>query len=316
MIDENATFGFESEWAANYRPLVRNLYENDYLPDDEPHSYHCDCDGCNFENGDMLKAQRDSSCDGEIISAAFFVSHFHAAQELMTALETAAFLHDAEPGIGAGFHVHARTAMLHLRTDEPCDESFTTFLSVLLTLPGLRWLGSGRHLTFGNNNHDTLDTVARMVLNIDTNARSIPATFIAWANNENNERELWMPFYWDIVSADRHGHVNWRTRYDTIEFRLFRSTRMAWRMELYCLLAALSVSPNFNTFVLDWHRSNTMDNATFKHGDWFLNLLSDAHAVDSSGTRTSRLMAHLLELCQTQCDYIQSEPIVPAGYVV
>jgi hypothetical protein len=59
------------------------------------------------------------------------------------------------------------------------------------------------------------------------------------------KREICRALYRDHRQHDRHSYLNVNTRWDTWEFRLFNSTRSAWRMELFCLIALAFANNGF-----------------------------------------------------------------------
>lgn len=318
MFSSTVTFGFESEWATNIQPLLSNLYHNDLIPDPELHSYHCDCEHCADMEDYPLKAQRDSSCAGELISTVYSFGTYNRVSDLFTSIEHAAYETDAEPGILAGFHVHARHSVLHMRTDSPSLSTFRTFIATNLMLPALISLGVGRHLEFGYNNSNTLETldVARGTMTTSHNTRD---WLLDWYDRFNAVEEFENDDQYNtwryITTTDRHGYINWRTRYDTIEFRLFRSTRMAWRMELYALLAMLTVSPLFHDALIT-HVRDTLDEDTWRAGQWLPDVLHYAPSTDdANGEAKRRLTDTLRTLCVTQYDYVNNTLDVPSTYV-
>lgn len=318
MIDPFVTIGFESEWANHLTPMLVRLHADGHIPDPELHSYHCDCEHCAEMEDYDLKAQRDSSCAGELISSCFSITMWDRITDILSSLEQAAYDTDAEPGIHAGFHVHARHQNLYLRRDTPDERSFETFIGTLMFYPVLQLLGNGRHLGYGFNNVPTIDIINGALDYIDPNKSNIDCLvqWAQWYRDEGYHTEQQANAWHNITGADRHSYINWRTRYDTIEFRLFRSTRMAWRMELYILLAALTVSPNFSSHVVDYIINTPMTDDDWLDGTWGMSLIRELPTLPNAPLNTARRIAHLQELCNVQYDYITNTPNVPATFTI
>jgi hypothetical protein len=223
------TFGFEAEFQENVPALVTALHEEGLVADDEMHAYHCRCESCDFDSRWTYRAQTDSSCGGEVISQIFDSSNISTAVEAMQSLERAAIETDAEPSLGAGFHVHVDWRQLRERN--LADDALWAYLRWEATLGEL--VARGRWPDVRGFNL----SLRRVVQGFDIDGTD---TFDAWALselkhevrcyvNEDEDRHLWLNF-------NTRGRRTW-------EFRLFNSTRVAWRMEMYARLALLFVTP-------------------------------------------------------------------------
>lgn len=204
--------GFEAEFVTNAEALARRLHREGYSGSESIHHYHCRCEDCEYGTGSPLfRVQSDSTCDGEVISN--ILTSRAGLNEACLALQKAAVDADAEPGLAAGFHVHSTTRRI---VNNP--QAFWTIARwepALLALSGGRWHSNRR-------NNDSLHE------SVVVGSGCAPGTDVP---SELRERA-----YRHHQSADRHNNLNINTRYDTWEFRLWNSTRSAWRMELFCLL--------------------------------------------------------------------------------
>ena len=205
------TFGFEAEFGTGVSALVSALYGEEACGMSEMHSWHCGCEKCDFDNGYLFRAQTDSSCDGEVITSIFSDGDWHTARYAMELLERLAFDVDAEPSTDAGCHVHVGVGHLDF------DQKVEAFDNYLRWEPVLERVSAGRW----RHNRGANQPVRYCSLNYcDT----------PYASHAEN---------------DRHSQLNVNTGHGTWEFRLWNSTRMAWRMELWVRLSLLFVNPDF-----------------------------------------------------------------------
>jgi hypothetical protein len=308
MIVPSTTVGFEAEWGANLDGLAHRLYEAGLLPEPDPHHYHCDCGTC-LDWDLPLRVQNDSSCDGELISAPYQVGT--AAQrsrlsQLTMRIEAAAFEVDAEPGIHAGFHVHARhPGMIQdLRIATPDNTRLVA--ANLLALHPLGRIAQGRHCAQGTMNADNnhwLRRTWRSLYGANDQAVDLALGF-ADLFDHDPDSEHWDRYsaLWEhVVRADRHSLIAWRTRYDTVEYRLWRSTRMAWRMDLWWHLSALLVSPLFCNEIISVVAEHDATDTDLADPAWFLELVQ-AHAPA------------IAEPLATQIEYLDNTTVPPSQY--
>lgn len=108
-------FGVEYEWVAGAGAALIELHRNGLAGDDSPHEYHCGCETCDvYPNGDgpprrrygwTFHGQKDCTCSGEIITCPLPYGTDEATAALL-AMERAAIDGRAVPGQEAGQHVH------------------------------------------------------------------------------------------------------------------------------------------------------------------------------------------------------------------
>lgn len=251
-------FGFELEWQSNALPLVEWLHANhpDVMGCSGIHGYHCGCEECDFSY--PLKANRDSSCAGEIVSRPFRT--IDEALPIFDLIQEAAVEVDAEPGWDAGLHVHVDMS----RT--PASQRAATFVEFLRWQNVFVSFAIGRFEYLRDNNRSPLDNLLPYIRNIRDDAPwcDVPREIIdadgnyipnpSWREPARFTMPLathWlsqgvppgrrMNLYAGILdynnNCDRHSYLCTHTRYGTWEFRVFNSTRSAWRMELSCELA-------------------------------------------------------------------------------
>lgn len=252
----SSTFGFECEMETGAQELTVSLYGEDHeqlIGVDHLHGYHCDCPSCVFNPSRRqpfdLRAQTDSSCSGELISRVF--ASMVEARPVMEKIQEHAILVDAIPGFSAGFHVHVGMSSMGRRERAPMFFEFLRFE------PLLTFLATGRWVQLRENNASVRQTLAYTLA--DT------ANFRRSDYNDMTERQIseclntirnGMDFAYSRenllevhVHNDRHSNLAVRTRHETWEFRIFNSTRSAWRMELWCGLARAMVDPVFSSLL-------------------------------------------------------------------
>lgn len=211
------------------------------------HSYHCDCSSCRYDNGYAFRGQRDSSCSGEIISRPF--DTLIESLDAMVGLQEAAVKTDAVPGWSAGFHVHVN---IQGRTMNTRGRALWQFLRWEDTL---RYIAAGRFPNQRSNNNRVIDCLGPDLRCLDVvagapwAARPDRYTFevpdLAWCETEMNDVDLdhlrrWL--YEAHIDSDRHSNLNVNTQHGTWEFRLWNSTRAAWRMQLFVGLSQAFVT--------------------------------------------------------------------------
>lgn len=233
------TFGFESEWEEGGPELAQQLYALGLVGSPELHSYHCDCDYCDFSGEYPLRVQRDSTCSGEVISSPYD-SNDSGWLDHLNDLQAAALEVDAVPGWQAGFHVHV--SRRHLRGDEQRG---------LVLFAAAKWEGVLRYLAAGRfPNQREMNQPLRRVLRSamgyvleDVAPTMEDARSFEWAaanvlnGDEGDATHMLEDLYRSHCDNDRHSNLNVRTSHPTFEFRFWNSTRSAWRMELWCRLS-------------------------------------------------------------------------------
>lgn len=192
-------FGFELEVRSNARTVLANLQSQGVTRHDHFHAYHCRCDLCAYEPspGRLFLAQEDCTVDGEIISCVLehgSLDHHRA----VSAASRAMLLSAAGTEGSTGFHVHVS------------HEEFTTrrqrrILFRLMHRYGadLSEIAAGGHESVRSYNGNPSDW--------------------SWAGNTTDWASTrWIPNCgsWLVEKPATH------------EFRLWNSTRVAWRMNL------------------------------------------------------------------------------------
>lgn len=244
-----ATFGFEAEYATNASGVIQHLHAGGYAGTDALHSYHCDCAYCEFHSGYAFRGQTDSSCSGEIISDVMATGEAfvfedgefeYAPTALMDRLCEAAVEVDAEPGLNSGFHVHVGIDGLGLNALRESLWQFIRWEPVLARIGGGRWQEqrSGMNSTVRqctshvfNDWHDADGWTETAIRNVDT--------------DNDDHGEFLTQLLYAQQQADRHSNLNISARRaPTWEFRLWNSTRSAWRMEMFCGLSVALLDPD------------------------------------------------------------------------
>lgn len=283
------TFGYEAEFQSNAGLALRALHERGYAPTPDMHRWHCDCTTCRFSGvGHLFRGQTDSSCSGEIISS---VNRLRTGRDLANAyidtetgrvssrdafqaLQDAAVEFDAEPGTRSGFHVHV--GVDHLNEDNKIKAVYNLARWEQLlydiaagSLPiGAR--GENRryqddHLPrahqlaqqtrrFSSAEYPRREVIDGFTVDPDDGYIIAPAP-----EAQSIERVL----YRVASEADRHSSLNLRTNHGTWEFRLWNSTRSAWRMEMFCHLSLALVEPDVILAMYDTPDDN-LDLDTFE----------------------------------------------------
>jgi hypothetical protein len=266
------TFGVEYECDVNAPELVQWLRMNhpDEIGSDSLHSYHCDCDTCDSDY--TFRAQRDSSCSGEIISTVFNSDFMDDAVESLKLLEEGSIAVDAEPGPNSGFHVHVGVNEHQLRYSQPSQHLADAYFEFVRWENIITQIASGRFRFNRNNNHSVQTLAHEFLTNLDGEPWAYQDSQIYdferdryIANpNYNPDQESRTPTqvlhmvaesdHVDRVKMDlllgshdwdRHSNLATRTRHNTWEFRVFNSTRAAWRMELWVRTALAFMQPEF-----------------------------------------------------------------------
>ena len=260
------TFGWEAEYATPVTTLALELHRRDATIDFSVHSYTCDCSGCEYvddidgENDNYdhdpyaFRVKHDSSCGGEVISRVF--NDTTQAKRYWSMLEEASVLTDAEPGLQAGFHVHVGRG--HLR---PAGRGRLVW-AMMLYEPLLLQIASGRFTQHRGWNSPLAETMSGFMHEwlYDNKGVSVYSYSVQCADIKeliDADETLRNLFYRGLANAhrnvDRHSSMAFSPRYPTMEFRLWNSTRSAWRMELWCRLSLLLADPEFVTHALERH---------------------------------------------------------------
>ncbi len=203
------------------------------------HAWHCNCRSCRFDSEWLFRAQTDSSCSGEIISTILHHDPTHDAHvaDVFDILQEAAVATDAEPGLRAGLHVHVGMSSR--------SENKRRFLwAFLRSEPMLQLLAAGRFTSQRSNNTSLQSLLAYGLRDFGGTDRyaSTPETIAAI--EEGNSIDSAMRWAMgEQECADRHSNLNVNTGHGTWEYRLWNSTRSAWRLEMFTRVSVALVDP-------------------------------------------------------------------------
>lgn len=238
------TFGFETEFASGADLLIAALYERGFAAqqDGRLHSYHCDCTTCRALHSVTFRAQRDSSCGGEIISGIFTDENWQGAVDSMYALQEAALDVDAAIDMHCGMHVHIGGE----------DIANTEHL-------GMAWLGLEpllwEHVADGawgrrRNSNVLLSTMICDVMQSDRvwerhDLYPVPERQLGTCPDQFvREYQNALRYRLQGMGWDRHCDLALAGHGGTYEFRIFNATRVAWRIELACRLSVAICQPD------------------------------------------------------------------------
>jgi len=251
------TFGMEIEFQDNAELLVEktHMLYPELLPSDSLHSYHCDCNNC-MSRTVTLRAQRDSSCSGELITKVFNENEFSEFVEVLDCLQEVAVEVDAVPGTNAGVHVHVVPVTENFLQCHELLWQFMRWEDAVIRLangrfPGLRPMNTSvqesnlynlhtlwyDYAPEGEARRRELSGFSEYVKKID----ALPSTLeVEVGQPRGATREWWLAnLFNNHYEADRHSNLAIRTRHDTWEFRVWNSTRSAWRWEMYAKMSLL-----------------------------------------------------------------------------
>jgi hypothetical protein len=236
-------FGFEAEYQFD---------STDLIGANELHSYHCDCDFCRFtdDNGELtsevplLRAQRDSTCSGELITRPLV--SFDEARTVMQAMQESAIEVDAIPGMNSGFHVHVEVD----RSNRNRMNNWRNFFEFMRWEHVVSYFARGRFDSLREMNRTVksdlryhLEEMSRTDLGFNPYDYSYHAILDRIAeiprdsgpymldSQEAQIKSRLFSFHWN---NDRHSTLCVKTRHNTWEYRIWNSTRSAWRMEMFC----------------------------------------------------------------------------------
>jgi len=221
------TFGFELEFEENAELVANHLFKHTEGLIGKPGlcRYHCDCNYC-YNTNIPLRAQTDSSCSGEIISNIMLSEDMSKLPQLLSDIQTAAVEVDAVPGFSSGMHVHvARPRLDNVTRGE--------MVEIIAGLEGrLQSLARGRFEMHRSNNTRIVDAVNDIRYD--------------WDSYGKEDYDSWHDYlYVRYNDMDRHINLCTRTRHNTWEFRIWNSTRSAWRMEMNIRLSLLLINYEF-----------------------------------------------------------------------
>jgi hypothetical protein len=181
--------------------------------------------------------------------------------DAMATIERLAVEVDAEPGYNSGFHVHVGIGHLSPEQQANCFAAFVRWEHVLTSLARGRF-DALRH----GQNRSVYDDMASYSLfdwlysEWQSTANMPARSFDSLDDCDNAVTEVDNPLLtrrWRAQMLeihrhnDRHNNLNVRTRRPTWEFRLWNSTRSAWRMELFTRLSVALVDHGVALSLLD-----------------------------------------------------------------
>lgn len=216
------TFGIELEFEDDIDPLIRMLHADGALPEPRRHGYHCTCSSCRWDNRYTIKAQHDSSCGGEIITKPFNVqTEWDQFVELTNYLQASVIEAGVDAGLRAGSHVHVRTPVNH----------YDAYAAFVLWHEHLVALAQGRWSSMRQGNNTLITGTPAFNSWVRYVGGSVAQADAELRTNEHQRRSL----YIDVARPmDRHSTLNVNTSTGcTWEYRLWNSTKLAWRMRAY-----------------------------------------------------------------------------------
>lgn len=258
MRKNQVTFGFESEWQTNAARLNDRLYARGQTLTEVLHPWHCGCEGCDPFQSANFYGQTDSSCSGEIISrvCAFEDTNYDGqfverVGSMFDILSEEAYAVDAEPGDRSGFHVHVGVGDLTLDERAQNLAAFVRWESVLLGVSAGAFednRGYNTTLTGGSVGDTAADILSAAGLTAWSRGEVIE-TLLTKATSPVRDRLLEEAITVHQY-ADRHSNLNIRTGHGTWEYRLWNSTRAAWRMELFVRLSIALTDPTVTRWMV------------------------------------------------------------------
>lgn len=228
------TFGFEAEYETNAFAVIERMYAADLAGTSSLHSYHCDCEFCEFGGGYAFRGQTDSSCSGEVISDIMGPGTEYDHVGLMRELASASVDVDAEPGLRSAFHVHVGISALGLHDKREALWQFIRWEPVLTRLAGGRW----------QDQRSGMNTSVRdCTTHAHQSAVGHPYSVEDFQGDTPSSDTLEFLLQHQM-HTDRHSNLNIAARRQpTWEFRLWNSTRSAWRMEMFAGVSVALVDP-------------------------------------------------------------------------
>lgn len=312
-----STYGFEAEFMSGARALIATLHREGWSSMDTLHDWHCiqrrgPCDHCGFDgpNAQGYRGQTDSSCDGEIISPVFGRPDTDGDffSEATTALQEAAVEVDAEPGQSAGMHVH-------VRPDDPD-------LFLPLTWEFVRWeqvlkvLAAGPFPTHRSGMNQDVGTYAQTwweMYGRDSTGNPHSGLSKAMQSMVGNppDPRVMQRLYNHVNESDRHANLNFSETHGTAEFRIWNSSRTAWRMRLYAGVTRLFADPEFLTAIGNVELEGSEDRYFF-HPNVDECLPKLVEVIDAHDSATAELVVRQQEF-QSRGEFARRFSDVPNG---
>lgn len=203
------TFGFELEVSDGADNTLAHLLDFGLTQHTRYHAYHCDCSQCAVTTeGWLFKAQQDCTADGELITRV-------------------------------------------LEYGSPDADRTIAGISRALLMAGARTDGDvGNHVHVSHAGMDVLAKVrlARLFARYEPELEEIAAAGHARKRTYNGSRPTYRPELWtarrDDASAASYQYMdgsNLEWKWPTVEFRLWNSTRAAWRIRTHVGLSVAMV---------------------------------------------------------------------------
>jgi hypothetical protein len=241
-------FGVEMEFQDEVEPLISLLYDDAMIPSPRKHDYHCGCDHCLFETGYNIKVQRDSSCGGEVITRPYTFREWEEFKELTDHIQLRAVQADVKAGYDAGVHVHV-TPPSTLTGKAKAFSAFYLWQDELMKLAQ----GKDAYVREFNQMIGQTDQVyapGRSMFALWLNQESI--TVESLAEHLRTNVDIRRSFYQNHNEyADRHTTLNTNTGHHTWEYRLWNSSRAAWRLRGYVAWSVALADPAVATEMLN-----------------------------------------------------------------
>jgi hypothetical protein len=206
-------FGFECEVAGGASQVVALLHEKGLTADNRLHHYHCSCPTCRPDRTHYnIHGQQDCTADGEFITR-ILTYGTPEAEQTIDGLADALFMARATVGTGQGFHVHVdkrdlshaargRLWRLFVKYQQDLGRFANGQFSDVRTYNGpLRYFR--QFTTLSEDQFWSQRNLTRVGRACGHSADLYTRSF--WLNDDNA---------------------------NTYEFRLWNSTRVAWRMHL------------------------------------------------------------------------------------
>ncbi len=245
-------FGVEMEFQDDIEPLTTILCDDGILPSPRKHEYHCGCEHCAFDTGYDLKAQRDGSCGGELITRPFAYSEWNVFKQLTDHIQLRSIQTKVRVGLEAGVHVHVTPPRLR-------DGKGAAFAAFYLWQQELLKLAQGRerHVREFNGlvGPQPADTnidppYGRPLFSLWMNQEAVTIESLA-ANLRTNSTLRRSLYDYHNEYADRHSTLNTRTGHGTWEYRLWNSSQAAWRIRAYVSWSVALADGNVATEMLN-----------------------------------------------------------------
>lgn len=247
MPDPSARkFGFELEYASGANAMVATLHRDGVMRTSSLHDYHCRCEHCVFTPSEVysdergvyvmaqpadLRAQRDSTADGEFITRV--LDDWGDLRSITNALTAAATGANATTSARCGLHVHVDTSSdsgldvrLQRRTIVPAAYlAFERYFTEIVA--------PGTSIRKRDMNSTLMDASRSYIADAYLGAQPLK-----WMDMGRGEVDA---FLLQTIQRDRHVDLNWSRNHNTWEFRVFNATNAPWRIELACRMSVAFV---------------------------------------------------------------------------